>query len=472
MYLIHGALLVLFAAVTLVALFHHEPWRDELQAWIIARDLDVPGIIYQMRYEGHFALWSLLLHPFAANGASLLWLGLVSWTLTVAAAGVFLFRSPFALYAKVAFLCSFPMIYYFPVVSRCYALVPPILFGMAALYPSLPRHKWVYCFLMGLLAHTHVYMEGMVAVLFGVYCYDYILRPWRVLSLRGRWGAVGAALLTVTLVLVAFLQVLPSLEARSDVGGFTYSIGETLDVMGGTLVPDDVALWVLILEYVILAVLVGWFISRHIRGHNLRIPIIVIGAVAWQVFFSIGVYPMMLQRAYLFLFILVFAMWIMWRQRTLLSVTLTLLSLLTLHKLPDAYEDIHRPYSNAKQIAELLDRFVPEGGIVAVDNMSKVLTVYRPDYRYISIYNLRPVHTYAPHTSFRNERIEEFSQKVMQGETYYYVRSNIGLRHLGKTIKRLKGHYRIEVIKPRNSPRPIQESFYLYRVRKESSDSE
>lgn len=459
-------LLVVFAAVTLAGVLYHEPWRDELQAWIISRDLDIPGIIYQMRYEGHFALWSILLHPFASGGAPLLWLGLISWALILIAAALFVFRSPFAFYAKAAFLLSFPMIYYFPVVSRCYALVPPLLFGMAALYGSLPRHRLLYCFLLGLLAHTHVYMEGMVAMLFLVYCYDYIVKPWRILSVRERWHSVGGALITVGMVVLAFLQVHPSLEVRRDLEKFTYSLGQTLETMEGTIVPPDMALWLQIVQYVLLALLIGWFFSRCIRGHNLRIPLIVIGAVAWQIFFSIEIYPMMFQRAYLFLFILVFAMWIMWRQRPLLSVAVTFLSLLTMHRLPDVYEDFKRPYSNASQIVELADRFIPEGGVVAVDNLSKVLTVYRPDYQFVSICNLKPVVTYAPHTPCRRERIEEFSKEVAGGGTYYYIRSSIGMRNFGKTIKELKGRYVVELLKPKDTLRPIQESFYLYRVRK------
>ena len=465
MFIINCSLLIIFSLLTLVEVIQHEPWRDELQAWIIARDLDAPGIIYQMRYEGHFALWSLILHPFSVCGGSLLWMGLVSWGLMVVAAGLFVFRSPFTWYAKAAFLLSYPMIYYFPVVSRCYALVPPLLFGMASLYKSLPRHRLLYCFLLGVLAHTHVYMEGMVAVLFLIYCYDCIWKPWRVSSFRERAYALAGALLTVGMVLLAFLQVLPALNLRSDLGGFTYSLGETLEVMGGTVLVNE-ALWVQIVNYGILALLVVWFISRYARGHNLRIPLIVIGAVAWQIFFSVEVYPMMLQRAYLFLFILVFAMWIMVRQRPLLSVIVTILSIFTMHKLPEAYEDLYKPYSNVSQIAELLDRFVPEGGVVAVDNMSKVLTAYRPDYQYISIDTLEPVVTYSPHTPCRKEKIEEFSNEITEGETYYYVRSDIGMKHFGKTIKRLKGRYKVELLKLKGE-RALQESFYLYRVRKE-----
>ena len=64
---------------TLLLVFFHEPWEDELQAWCIARELSIPEIFHQMRYEGHFALWYLLLKPFAAFGMSLSLLNLMSW---------------------------------------------------------------------------------------------------------------------------------------------------------------------------------------------------------------------------------------------------------------------------------------------------------------------------------------------------------------------------------------------------------
>ena len=62
---------IAFALVSLTFTLLHEQWRDELQAWIIARDLSFPKMVYQMRYEGHFVLWSLLLKPFTLLGAYL-----------------------------------------------------------------------------------------------------------------------------------------------------------------------------------------------------------------------------------------------------------------------------------------------------------------------------------------------------------------------------------------------------------------
>ena len=39
-------------------------WRDELQAWLLARDSDTPiTLLGNLKYEGHPGLWHLILMP-------------------------------------------------------------------------------------------------------------------------------------------------------------------------------------------------------------------------------------------------------------------------------------------------------------------------------------------------------------------------------------------------------------------------
>src|SRR5262245_42119218 len=58
-WVIFGAVAVAIAAVTA----RHEMFRDELQAWLIARDShSLPDLFHNMRYEGHPAVWQMLLY--------------------------------------------------------------------------------------------------------------------------------------------------------------------------------------------------------------------------------------------------------------------------------------------------------------------------------------------------------------------------------------------------------------------------
>ena len=54
-------LVLVYAGLTLYTLLHHEPWRDEAQAWLLARDLGPVELLHQLPMEGTPGLWHFLL---------------------------------------------------------------------------------------------------------------------------------------------------------------------------------------------------------------------------------------------------------------------------------------------------------------------------------------------------------------------------------------------------------------------------
>ena len=59
---------LLYIALILFGVFHHEPWRDEAHAWMMARQDSIPTIIDNAKYEGTPVLWFMMLVPFAKFG--------------------------------------------------------------------------------------------------------------------------------------------------------------------------------------------------------------------------------------------------------------------------------------------------------------------------------------------------------------------------------------------------------------------
>ncbi|MCG9132637.1 hypothetical protein J5I95_13245, partial [Candidatus Poribacteria bacterium] len=54
----------LFLAVGAFTASHHEMWRDEIQAWLLARDsTSIFNLFAHLKYEGHPGLWHLCLMP-------------------------------------------------------------------------------------------------------------------------------------------------------------------------------------------------------------------------------------------------------------------------------------------------------------------------------------------------------------------------------------------------------------------------
>lgn len=211
---INIALLVFYSLFTLFVTLRHEPWADELQAWLIARDTTWRELFVAMRYEGHFLPWYLMLRIFATTGCPVLCMNLLSWALCSAAAAVLLFKAPLGHLIKCTILVSAGMLFWFPVVARCYAFIPILIFLLALEYRNRMTHPLRFGLLIALLANTHAYMEGFCGILFLFWAID-----WFAVR-KGRTGKriLFGLLIAVVGALIAFVQVAPGIFIAESVG--------------------------------------------------------------------------------------------------------------------------------------------------------------------------------------------------------------------------------------------------------------
>lgn len=119
---------VLYIAIIAIVMCFHEPWFDEAQSWLIARDSSLTDIIsVRPHYEGHPPFWNLLLAIAAKNGVPYEF-GIKGIQLVCASLlGAWLiFKSPFKHASSLAtFLIPFTYFacFQYCVTSRPYALL-------------------------------------------------------------------------------------------------------------------------------------------------------------------------------------------------------------------------------------------------------------------------------------------------------------------------------------------------------------
>ena len=219
--------LVYTIAISIISAYH-EPWFDEYHVWFMCEKMKLTWLWSAMTREGHFMLWHLLIYPFVKLGCSFWCLQFVGVCLASIAAFILTFKAPFNLFTKVLILFSYPILFQFFVIARCYALIPAILFVIAWLHKAQNKHKFLYCFFIGLLAHTHAYMEGMVGGLFLLYCWDHIYKPYKKnINIK---SSIYGALITIGVVFMAFIQVSGSLKfAQENITNKTNSILEVIE---------------------------------------------------------------------------------------------------------------------------------------------------------------------------------------------------------------------------------------------------
>lgn len=176
-------LYAVYLVLTFIGAMRHEIWYDEGQAWNIARDNDLAGIVAQMQYEGHPPLWHFLLHIFTSIGCTADVLPFISWTITSLTAGLILWKAPFSPVLKGLLLFSGGFLFYWSVNSRVYCLILPILVLIAMVYKKRNDLPIVYGLLVALLANTHIVMCGLVGIL-GIFMIIDLFTLWKSSTVR------------------------------------------------------------------------------------------------------------------------------------------------------------------------------------------------------------------------------------------------------------------------------------------------
>jgi hypothetical protein len=168
---------VVFVAVVGFTMLRHEMWRDELQAWMIARaSHSVPNLLDNIRYEGHPALWYLVLLPLAHLGRGPWVMQIAQLVIASSAFAIVLWRAPFTLLQKALFAGGYFIVFEYGTLSRGYGL--GLLFLVATCAIASTRYRWPWSGItLALLALTSAFgCLVAVAVLLGLIVDDVVRR--------------------------------------------------------------------------------------------------------------------------------------------------------------------------------------------------------------------------------------------------------------------------------------------------------
>jgi hypothetical protein len=199
---------MLFAAMLAIVGPRHEPWFDEGQAWLLARDATLWDLLaHRVRYEGTPGLWHAILWLLSRAGMPFTCLWMVSAALACGGAWIVLTRAPFPFWLRVGVVFSYFMAYQYAVVARNYALDLLLIPLIAATFASRLQRPVLYGVLLGLLANANAHSFVIAAALF---C-EFLVALWH----RGGWrqGDFAGCAAYGALSAAAALQAWPPADA-------------------------------------------------------------------------------------------------------------------------------------------------------------------------------------------------------------------------------------------------------------------
>ena len=283
-----------YAVIVGITISRHEPWADEAQAWLLARDASLVDLWSRLlHYEGSPGLWHTLLHVLIRLGMPYGGLNIVSGIFGLAAIWFLVTRAPLPVLIRMCLPFTFFLCYQYAVVARSYSLLPVLLFGCAIIYKKATRRLGLFTTLLLLIAA--VSMQGFVisvaiAIAFGV-------SNARV-ELDRKKLASATVVYSVGLVFLA-VCAWPAVDA-SPVNHANYSLWHLLQVSGYSLRDAFTGQWIASLLVLILSLPFLW------RGGGLAVFIL---STAGLCAFGSIIY-MQVWHLGLLLLVWLFAVWI------------------------------------------------------------------------------------------------------------------------------------------------------------------
>jgi hypothetical protein len=185
---------------------HHEPWFDEAQAWLLARDNSLFDLLFRrLHYEGSPGLWHVMLWILVRLGLPFRSMSYFSALLASISAGLFLFFAPFPVWLRTLFVFGYYPAYQYAVVARSYGLNLLLIIVTATWYSTRDCRPVRYCLTLAALANANVFGFLVSSALF----VDFVLLARRSRVVLTRRHLVSSCIFAIG-GLLSVVQALPA----------------------------------------------------------------------------------------------------------------------------------------------------------------------------------------------------------------------------------------------------------------------
>lgn len=160
-YFIYKILIIVFFVIGAILVANvHEPWSDEAQSFLLARDNSLNEIMYYAKLEGTCPLWFIIIKLFISLGGNYKSYYIVPILFTTIGLFIFEFKVKAPKEIKVLFPFTYFIFYQYSIVARSYCLIFPCLMAICSIYRKRKEKPLIYCllllFLMNICSYTLV----------------------------------------------------------------------------------------------------------------------------------------------------------------------------------------------------------------------------------------------------------------------------------------------------------------------------
>jgi hypothetical protein len=206
-------------------LSNHEMWRDEIEPWLLARDsTSVLNLFANVKYQGHPALWYLLLMPLTRVSHSPTAMQALHFLIATSTIYVFARYSPFSVVQKVLFSFGYFPFYEYSIISRNYALGVLLIFVFCSLFERRYTKFLIVSLVLFLLSHTSLFALIITIALFFALLIDlFALGSHKSFERSAKYEIYSGFLIITLGIITAVLQLIPPSDIGFHVDGWNFS---------------------------------------------------------------------------------------------------------------------------------------------------------------------------------------------------------------------------------------------------------
>lgn len=414
--LIRGPLPVVMVLVFAILAFLvgsvHEPWSDEAQAWLIARDASLHDLLFVLPHgELNPSLWHLMLiYPAThLDYEALKYIALFFSTLGV---GVFVRFSPFPWPVKVFLPFSYFVFFQYTVVARSYCLFALVVFAIGALYQRRFERPLSYSVLIALLVYSHSFGALVSLGLIGMFLLDLFTKRHR-MGIAAVWRNLACIAIPIAVGCFVLYQVFP-IQQRTLSTRWHFDWSHAQHVLHVSLNETFTDVTVLSLSILLISLL--WFWQRKVLLLYLTMiaPFLLVAAIKFYNHWHLGL---------LFL-VWMLVLWISFESRSpsraapllpytrkaILGCIYVVLGFHIYWAVAASYADYKGSYSCGGDVAQVLKQSNIEERRVYAINFWTIAAL--PYFEGKMFYNVNPESDYGYWTFFEKDRFDNLDTVI------------------------------------------------------------
>jgi hypothetical protein len=382
----------IYFITNLILVLCHEPYSDEVNPWLVAKEFTFSNFFEVLRGEPHPLLWTLILAPFAKLGFPFITANIISLLIMTTSVYLLARYAPWGKITKTIIIVSAAFFYYLPVISRDYCIVALAITLICVAYKTRLTHPTRYTLTIALLLQSHFIAAGLAAALYITFLIDY----FRHYHKPQKPHIITSLIIISFTIFISLLTAIPSLNSQTIIQDSLSSETQPSSALQ-YLASIDKSLYsvpIPIIELTLIAALI-YLALKYTRQF-----IFLFTAIAIQICIIIFIYKVSshTQRNLLPLLYILLAFWTIYYDKpshhfkrfykkiittsllyklivakipisTLIVVTPCVLSIP--HTLAASIHDLTNPFNLSTSLADFINHNLPEDSIIIIPTYGK-----------------------------------------------------------------------------------------------------